>query len=133
MYTSSHFRREAYRSLELCYNRARYGLRGVRGRVIIEKIFSIIVIENDFIPHFPLQCCRVEDVSDDTVYSFNGEGYAVRNRVSSGPYNPYRFVISINFRTYDENALLFLAINPDNVCNVRVISWNDLYFITGRD
>lgn len=76
-------------------------------------------IGNDFNLRFNV--CRVEDVSDDTVYSFNGEGYAVRNRVSSGPYNPYRFVISINFRTYDENALLFLAINPDNVCNVQTI------------
>ncbi|XP_061943056.1 laminin subunit alpha lam-3 isoform X4 [Apis cerana] len=73
----------------------------------------------NFVTTAPDMACEacvegVEDVSDDTVYSFNGEGYAVRNRVSSGPYNPYRFVISINFRTYDENALLFLAINPDN-------------------
>lgn len=58
---------------------------------------------------------RVEDARDDIAYSFNGEGYAVRNRVSSGPYNKYMFGVSINFRTYDENALLFLAINKDNV------------------
>lgn len=57
----------------------------------------------------------MEDVRDDIAYNFNGEGYAVRNRVSSGPYNKYMFGISISFRTYDENALLFLAINKDNV------------------
>lgn len=57
----------------------------------------------------------MEDARDDIAYSFNGEGYAVRNRVSTGPYNKYTFGVSINFRTYDENALLFLAINPNNV------------------
>lgn len=57
----------------------------------------------------------MEDARDDVAYSFNGEGYAVRNRVSSGPYNKYMFGVSISFRTYDENALLFLAINKDNV------------------
>lgn len=64
------------------------------------------------------ECCRVENARDDTAYSFNGEGYAARNRVSSGPYNKYSFGVSISFRTYDENALLFLAINPENVCNI---------------
>lgn len=57
----------------------------------------------------------MEDARDDIAYSFNGEGYAVRNRVSSGPYNKYMFGVSISFRTYDENALLFLAINKNNV------------------
>lgn len=56
-----------------------------------------------------------EDIRDDIAYSFNGEGYAVRNKVSSGPYNKYTFGVSISFRTYDENALIFLAINEDNV------------------
>ena len=58
---------------------------------------------------------RVEDARDDLAYSFNGEGYAVRSRVTSGPYNKYTFGISLSFRTFDENALLFLAINPKNV------------------
>lgn len=62
----------------------------------------------------------MEDVKDDIAYSFNGEGYAVRNRVSSGPYNKYSFGVSISFRTYDENALLFLAINPDNVRDIHI-------------
>lgn len=58
---------------------------------------------------------RVESISNDLAYSFNGEGYAVRSRVNSGPYNKYTFGVSINFKTYDENALLFLAIDPKNV------------------
>ncbi|XP_076668102.1 wing blister isoform X2 [Andrena cerasifolii] len=73
----------------------------------------------NFITTAPDMACRacvegVEDARDDIAYSFNGEGYAVRKRVSSGPYNKYTFGVSINFRTYDENALLFLAINPKN-------------------
>lgn len=55
----------------------------------------------------------MEDARDDVAYSFNGNGYAVRSRVSSGPYNKYMFGVSISFRTYDENALLFLAINKE--------------------
>ncbi|XP_029679159.1 laminin subunit alpha-1-like [Formica exsecta] len=73
----------------------------------------------NFITTAPDRACKacvegVEDARDDVAYSFNGEGYAVRNRVSSGPYNKYMFGVSISFRTYDENALLFLAINKDN-------------------
>jgi len=68
----------------------------------------------------------VEDAKDDIAYNFNGEGYAVRNRVSSGPYNKYMFGVSISFRTYDENALLFLAINKD----VRIyLNFLVMYFI----
>ena len=58
---------------------------------------------------------RIETISNDLAYSFNGEGYAVRTRVTSGPYNKYVFGVSISFRTYDENAILFLAIDPVNV------------------
>ena len=68
----------------------------------------------------------MEDAKDDIAYNFNGEGYAVRNRVSSGPYNKYMFGVSISFRTYDENALLFLAINKD----VRIyLNFLVMYFI----
>ncbi|XP_034944517.1 laminin subunit alpha-1-like isoform X2 [Chelonus insularis] len=73
----------------------------------------------NFITSAPDKACKacvegVEDARDDIAYSFNGEGYAVRNRVTSGPYNKYTFGVSISFRTFDENALLFLAINQDN-------------------
>ncbi|XP_050482872.1 laminin subunit alpha-1 isoform X2 [Bombus huntii] len=79
----------------------------------------------NFITTAPDMACEacvegVEDVKDDIAYSFNGEGYAVRNRVSSGPYNKYSFGVSISFRTYDENALLFLAINPDNNQHIMI-------------
>lgn len=40
----------------------------------------------------------------------------------SGPYNKYVFGVSINFRTYDENALLFLAIDPNNVSRTCYLS-----------
>ncbi|XP_039307072.1 laminin subunit alpha-1 isoform X3 [Solenopsis invicta] len=79
----------------------------------------------NFITTAPDMACKacvegVEDAKDDIAYSFNGEGYAVRNRVSSGPYNKYMFGVSINFRTYDENALLFLAINKDNNQHIMI-------------
>ena len=62
--------------------------------------------------------CRVENISNDVAYTFNGEGYAVRSRVLSGPYNRFVFGVSISFKTYDENAILFLAIDPDNVSHL---------------
>ncbi|XP_014204068.2 laminin subunit alpha-1 [Copidosoma floridanum] len=73
----------------------------------------------NFISNEPDDACRpcvegVENIGNDLAYSFNGEGYAVRSRVISGPYNKYIFGVSINFKTYDENAILFLAIDPDN-------------------
>ncbi|KAL6255156.1 hypothetical protein P5V15_013489 [Pogonomyrmex californicus] len=79
----------------------------------------------NFITTAPDMACKacvegVEDARDDIAYSFNGEGYAVRNRVSSGPYNKYMFGVSINFRTFDENALLFLAINKDNNQHIMI-------------
>ncbi|XP_036145001.1 laminin subunit alpha-1 isoform X3 [Monomorium pharaonis] len=79
----------------------------------------------NFITTAPDMACKacvegVEDARNDIAYSFNGEGYAVRNRVSSGPYNKYMFGVSINFRTYDENALLFLAINKDNNQHIMI-------------
>ncbi|KAG7199623.1 hypothetical protein KM043_014226 [Ampulex compressa] len=79
----------------------------------------------NFITTAPDMACKacvegVEDARDDIAYSFNGEGYAVRNRVSSGPYNKYTFGVSFNFRTYDENALLFLAISKDNNQHIMI-------------
>lgn len=56
----------------------------------------------------------VETVRDDLSYHFNGEGYALRNRVSQGPYDKYSFGVSLNFRSFDQNALLFLAIDPQS-------------------
>ncbi|XP_074102845.1 wing blister [Cotesia typhae] len=71
----------------------------------------------NFITTAPDKACKacvegVETIRDDFAYSFNGDGYAVRSRVNSGPYSKYTFGVSLNFRTYDENALLFLTVNP---------------------
>nr|XP_031843946.1 laminin subunit alpha-1 isoform X2 [Nomia melanderi] len=98
------------------------GLPGCVHQVILDG--KIIGLWN-FIttaPDMACQACveRVEDARDDAYYSFNGQGYAVRNRVSSGPYDKYTFGVSISFRTYDENALLFLAINPDNNQHIMI-------------
>ncbi|XP_066580920.1 laminin subunit alpha-1 [Prorops nasuta] len=73
----------------------------------------------NFVSSAPDSACMActegfEDARGDIAYSFNGEGYAIRNRAFSGPYNKYTFGVSISFRTFDENALLFLAINPTN-------------------
>ncbi|XP_011501171.1 PREDICTED: laminin subunit alpha-1 [Ceratosolen solmsi marchali] len=73
----------------------------------------------NFISNAPDNACEpcvegVESLNNDVAYSFNGDGYAVRTRVMSGPYNKYIFGVSINFKTFDENAILFLAIDPDN-------------------
>ncbi|CAB0032889.1 unnamed protein product [Trichogramma brassicae] len=73
----------------------------------------------NFLSNAPDNACRpctegVEYMSSDVSYSFNGKGYAVRSRVNSGPYNKYTFGVSISFRSYDEDALLFLAIDLDN-------------------
>ncbi|XP_048508975.1 laminin subunit alpha-1 [Athalia rosae] len=79
----------------------------------------------NFITTAPDMACEacvegVEDARDDIAYSFNGEGYAMRNRVPSGPYSKYTFGVSITFRTFDENALLFLAINPKNSQHIMI-------------
>ncbi|XP_046413773.1 laminin subunit alpha-1-like [Neodiprion fabricii] len=79
----------------------------------------------NFVTSAPDMACEacvegVEDAHDDIAYSFNGEGYAVRNRVPSGPYSKYTFGVSITFRTFDENALLFLAVNPKNNQHVMI-------------
>ncbi|KAL0132326.1 hypothetical protein PUN28_000249 [Cardiocondyla obscurior] len=92
------------------------GLPGCVHQVILDGRY--IGLWN-FITTAPDMACKacvegVEDARDDVAYNFNGEGYAVRNRVSSGPYNKYIFGVSISFRTFDENALLFLAINKEN-------------------
>ncbi|XP_025159598.1 laminin subunit alpha-1 isoform X2 [Harpegnathos saltator] len=79
----------------------------------------------NFISTAPDMACTacvegVVDARDDIAYSFNGKGYAVRNRVSSVPYIWSLFGVSFSFRTYDENALLFLAINPDNNQHIMI-------------
>jgi len=60
-----------------------------------------------------MSCCSGEQTRDELTFQFNGEGYAVLHRPSSGTYNKYTFSVSLKFRTLDENAVLFLAVNPN--------------------
>lgn len=60
---------------------------------------------------------RAEEVKDEQSYSFSGEGYAVLQHDSSSAYNKYLFSVSMAFKTFDENALLFLAIGSEEVSN----------------
>lgn len=39
-----------------------------------------------------------------------GDGYSVLRGLGSSVYNRYIFTISFNFKTYDENAILFYAV-----------------------
>lgn len=46
---------------------------------------------------------------------FNGEGYAVVSKARSRPYRKKFFALQMSFKTLDENALLFLAVDEKNV------------------
>lgn len=46
---------------------------------------------------------------------FNGEGYAAVNKARSRPYKKNEFYMQMTFKTLDENALLFLAVDEKNV------------------
>lgn len=46
---------------------------------------------------------------------FNGEGYAMVKKSESSLRNPRTFTIQLTFKTFDENALIFLAIDERNV------------------
>ncbi|XP_065339678.1 laminin subunit alpha lam-3 [Cloeon dipterum] len=53
-----------------------------------------------------------EELRQEESYSFLGDGYSVLHHDSSVTYNPYQFSVLFTFKSYDEDALLFLAINP---------------------
>ncbi|XP_054282487.1 laminin subunit alpha-1 [Macrosteles quadrilineatus] len=52
-----------------------------------------------------------EEVKDEQSFTFTGDGYVVLRQDSSSAYNKYLFSVSVNFRTFDENALLFLSVS----------------------
>ncbi|KAK3921962.1 Laminin subunit alpha-1 [Frankliniella fusca] len=52
----------------------------------------------------------VSQEHDDQSYNFRGDGYSELRQTSTSPYNKYFFSVSLNFRSFDENALLFLAV-----------------------
>ncbi|XP_015124906.1 laminin subunit alpha-1, partial [Diachasma alloeum] len=79
----------------------------------------------NFVTSAPDKACKacvegIEETRNELSYSFNGDGYSVRNRVPSGPYNKYTFGVSLTFRTFDESALLFLAINEETHQHVMI-------------
>ncbi|CAG2061905.1 unnamed protein product, partial [Timema podura] len=53
-----------------------------------------------------------EERKDEQSYHFTGDGYSSLRRGSSSPHNKYVFSVSFKFRTLDENALIFLAVDP---------------------
>ncbi|XP_046676227.1 laminin subunit alpha-1 isoform X3 [Homalodisca vitripennis] len=63
-----------------------------------------------------------EEVKDEQSYTFAGDGYVVLRHESSSAYNKYLFSVSLNFRTFDENALLFLAVSsqPDRFVSLTL-------------
>lgn len=56
----------------------------------------------------------MEQQQDDQAYHFRGDGYSELRHSSSSPYNKYFFSVSLNFRSFDEDALLFLAVKEDD-------------------
>lgn len=54
----------------------------------------------------------------DSARHFNGQGYSVVKKERSKPYKKNFFALQLTFKTLDENALLFLAIDEKNVSNI---------------
>lgn len=52
-----------------------------------------------------------EETVDESAYRFNGEGYSVLQHVSISTYNKYQFSVAFKFKTYDDNAVLFVAVS----------------------
>ena len=50
-----------------------------------------------------------ERTREDGSYFFTGDGYAAMQVLSSNVYNKYFFSVSFNFKTFDENSILFFA------------------------
>lgn len=56
-----------------------------------------------------------ESSTSSSVRHFNGEGYAVVSKQRTKPYRKNFFALQMSFKTLDENALLFLAVDEKNV------------------
>ncbi|ODM90707.1 Laminin subunit alpha-1 [Orchesella cincta] len=54
---------------------------------------------------------QAELPSGDLEYYFDGRGYSVINRIQSQTFNSRFFDVSLEFRTFSENGLLFLTVN----------------------
>ncbi|BES88583.1 laminin subunit [Nesidiocoris tenuis] len=61
-------------------------------------------------PHSCTACVEgAQEVVDESSYSFAGDGYAVVTHDNSGVFNKYLFSVSLKFKTFDHNALLFMG------------------------
>lgn len=63
-----------------------------------------------------------ENANSVNTRHFNGHGYAVVTKERSKPYRKNFFALQMAFKTFDENALLFLAVDEKNVSSFRLIS-----------
>lgn len=52
--------------------------------------------------------------------SFNGEGYSVVKKMRAKPYRKTLFDVQMQFRSRDENALLFLSVDEKNVSFILI-------------
>ena len=61
---------------------------------------------------------RAQERRDESSFYFNGQGYAELAQIPR--YDPYQYSVIFSFKSLDENALLFLAINDTAVIVVIV-------------
>ncbi|XP_063216579.1 laminin subunit alpha-1 [Bacillus rossius redtenbacheri] len=73
-----------------------------------------------------------EELKDESTYYFTGDGYSSFRRTTSSPYKKFFFTVSFRFRTLDENAMLFLAIDPGKVgfISLSLIDGQIVFFIS---
>lgn len=57
---------------------------------------------------------NIETSEEVNMYHFNGAGYSIVKRTELHPYNRNQFSISLTFQTFDEDALLFMAVDEIN-------------------
>lgn len=58
---------------------------------------------------------------DNSCYTFNGKGYAVQRNLRN--YDPRYLAVSLEFKSFDENALLIFLVNQQNVSNFLRVGW----------
>lgn len=78
-------------------------------------------ILNSIVKSFPIlktkifQLFRAEERTDESSYTFSGDGYAVLQHDSASIYNKYLFSVSLSFKTFDANAIIFIGVGNDQV------------------
>uniref|UniRef100_A0A8D8X2U9 Laminin subunit alpha-1 n=1 Tax=Cacopsylla melanoneura TaxID=428564 RepID=A0A8D8X2U9_9HEMI len=58
---------------------------------------------------------------DEQAYRFSGDGYALLYHETVSTYNKYLFTVSLSFRTFDEDALVLLAITHQQDRHVSLV------------